>query len=102
MPVVKGLLSSVALVKFIAKMSFPFTADVFSMQRIRSLLFLSLSRIQSPCCHRCKEQEKMGIVNLIHLLPFIDHRRAERGFITAHSFSAGERVAGCAHSRPDV
>ncbi len=36
------------------------------------------------------EKRKMGIirVTLIHLLPFIDHGRAERGFITARSFSA--------------
>lgn len=44
-------------------------------------------------CHG-GEEEKMGIIRvnkeekLIHLLPFIDHGRVERGFITAHSFSA--------------
>ncbi|KAA0716794.1 hypothetical protein E1301_Tti008999 [Triplophysa tibetana] len=65
-------------------------ADVFSMQRLRSLLFLSLSGIQSPCCHRCEEQQEIGIVNLIHLLPFIDRVRLHYGAF----IRAGERVAG--------
>ncbi len=87
MPVVRGLALNRCFWEIYSKVVVPLHSWCFLHAEDE---FFLPSSFWDPSCPGVTEERKMGIirVTLIHLLPFIDHGRVERGFITARSFSA--------------